>query len=60
MLLRLIQVHFILPAAENAVSGTAVRPSDIVTASNGKTVEVLSLDMHSRLNACQDLRQREA
>lgn len=35
-----MQVHFILPATENMVDGGASRPSDIVSASNGKTVEV--------------------
>jgi leucyl aminopeptidase len=35
-----VQVHFILPATENMVDGNATRPSDIVSASNGKTVEV--------------------
>lgn len=35
-----LQVHFILPATENMVDGNATRPSDIVSASNGKTVEV--------------------
>jgi leucyl aminopeptidase len=34
------QVHFIVAACENMISGTGMRPGDIVTASNGKTIEV--------------------
>jgi hypothetical protein len=33
-------VHFIVVACENMISGTGMRPRDIVTASNGKTNEV--------------------
>ena len=36
----LFQVHFIVAACENMISGTGMRPGDIVTASNGKTIEV--------------------
>jgi leucyl aminopeptidase len=35
-----VEVHFIAAACENMISGTGMRPGDIVTASNGKTVEV--------------------
>lgn len=35
------QVHFIVAACENMISGTGIRPGDIVTASNGKTIEVI-------------------
>lgn len=37
------QVHFIVAACENMISGTGMRPGDIVTASNGKTIEVYLL-----------------
>jgi leucyl aminopeptidase len=37
------QVHFIVAACENMISGTGMRPGDIVTASNGKTIEVCFL-----------------
>ncbi|KAG5516289.1 hypothetical protein RHGRI_037109 [Rhododendron griersonianum] len=33
-------VHFIVAASENMISGTGMRPGDIVTTSNGKTIEV--------------------
>lgn len=35
-----MQVHFIVAACENMISGTGMRPGDILTASNGKTIEV--------------------
>ncbi|CAK9168855.1 unnamed protein product [Ilex paraguariensis] len=35
-----VEVHFIVAACENMISGTGMRPGDIVTASNGKTIEV--------------------
>nr|GEW78536.1 leucine aminopeptidase 1-like [Tanacetum cinerariifolium] len=34
-----VEVHFIVSACENMISGTGMRPGDIVTASNGKTIE---------------------
>lgn len=34
------QIHFVVAACENMISATGMRPSDIVTASNGKTIEV--------------------
>ena len=39
----------IIPAAENAVSDKAMRAGDIITAMNGKTVEVLHTDAEGRL-----------
>ncbi|MEJ7762425.1 MAG: leucyl aminopeptidase, partial [Thermomicrobiales bacterium] len=42
-------VHGVICAAENMISGTAFRPSDILTASNGVTIEVLSTDAEGRL-----------
>ena len=35
-----VQVNFIVGACENMISGTGMRPGDIITASNGKTIEV--------------------
>ncbi len=42
-------VYGILPACENMPSGKAIKPGDIVTAMNGKTVEVLNTDAEGRL-----------
>ena len=39
----------IIPAAENAVSDRAMRAGDIITAMNGKTVEVLHTDAEGRM-----------
>jgi len=39
----------LIPSAENMVNGQAQRPGDIVTARNGKTIEVLNTDAEGRL-----------
>ncbi len=39
----------VIPSAENMISGRAQRPGDIVTARNGKTIEVLNTDAEGRL-----------
>jgi leucyl aminopeptidase len=39
----------LVPTAENMVNGHAQRPGDIVTARNGKTIEVLNTDAEGRL-----------
>ena len=38
-----------VPAAENMPGGGAARPGDIVTARNGKTIEILNTDAEGRL-----------
>lgn len=38
-----------IPAVENMLGGGATRPGDIVTARNGKTIEVLNTDAEGRL-----------
>lgn len=37
-----VQVHFISAVCENMISGKGMHPGDIVTASNGITIEVYS------------------
>ncbi len=44
-----IQVTSYLCLAENMPSGTAIRPNDVITIRNGKTVEVLNTDAEGRL-----------
>ena len=44
-----INVIGVIPAAENLPGGEAQRPGDIVTAHNGKTVEILNTDAEGRL-----------
>ena len=35
-----VEVHFIVASCENMIDSKGLRPGDILTASNGKTVEV--------------------
>ncbi len=44
-----INVIGIVPLCENMPSGNATRPGDIVTAYNGKTIEILNTDAEGRL-----------
>jgi leucyl aminopeptidase len=44
-----IEAHFIVPSAENLVSNCAYKVNDILTARNGKTVEVANTDAEGRL-----------
>lgn len=50
-----VQVVGVLACAENMPSGRATRPGDIVTAMNGKTVEILNTDAEGRLVLCDTL-----
>lgn len=43
------EIYGILPACENMPSGKALKPGDIVTALNKKTIEVLNTDAEGRL-----------
>lgn len=36
----LVQIHFISASCENLIDGQGMLPGDVLTASNGKTVEV--------------------
>ena len=40
-----VETHFIIASCENMVSAEAMRPGDILTASNQKTIEVLKIEM---------------
>lgn len=44
-----INVVGITPLVENLPSGTSFRPGDVLTASNGKTIEIISTDAEGRL-----------
>jgi len=44
-----INVVAIIPATENLPSGNALKPGDILTAMNGKTIEIISTDAEGRL-----------
>ena len=43
-----VEAHFIIASCENMVSADAFRPGDILTASNGKTIEVGNTDAEGR------------
>lgn len=49
------EVHFIVAAAENMISGRALHPGDILTASNGKTIEINNTDAEGRLTLADAL-----
>ena len=50
-----VEVHFISAATENMISGHAMRPGDVLTASNGKTIEVNNTDAEGRLTLADAL-----
>lgn len=44
-----LDVVGIVPSTENMPSGTATKPGDVVTAMNGRTIEVINTDAEGRL-----------
>ena len=44
-----LSVTGVLPACENMLSGTAIRPTDVITTASGLTVEVTNPDAEGRL-----------
>ena len=44
-----VNVTALVPATENMPSGTAVKPTDVLRAMNGKTIEVVNTDAEGRL-----------
>jgi len=50
-----VEVHFIVAACENMVSAEAMRPGDILTASNKKTIEIINTDAEGRLTLADAL-----
>ncbi|MBR1424903.1 leucyl aminopeptidase [bacterium] len=50
-----IEVHGIIAACENMPSGSAYKPGDILTAMNGKTIEVDNTDAEGRLTLADAL-----
>lgn len=44
-----VRVHLLIPAVENAVSGNAIRPGDIVKSRKGLQVEIDNTDAEGRL-----------
>merc|ERR1719478_2068042 len=50
-----VEAHFIVASCENMISAEAFRPGDILTASNGKTIEVGNTDAEGRLTLADAL-----
>ena len=50
-----IHLRVLIPAVENAVSGDAYRPGDVIRTRSGKTVEVGNTDAEGRLILCDAL-----
>ena len=44
-----LSVTGVVPACENMLSGTAIRPTDVITTASGLTVEVINPDAEGRL-----------
>ncbi|WP_164158210.1 leucyl aminopeptidase family protein, partial [Sandarakinorhabdus rubra] len=44
-----VRLHLVIPAAENAISGNALRPGDVIATRAGKTVEITNTDAEGRL-----------
>lgn len=50
-----VEVHAVIAACENMPSGKAYKPGDILTAKNGKTIEVDNTDAEGRLTLADAL-----
>ena len=50
-----VNVMAIVAATENLPSGTALKPADILTAMNGKTIEIITTDAEGRLTLADAL-----
>ena len=50
-----VEVHFVSAVTENMISGHAMHPGDVLTASNGKTIEVNNTDAEGRLTLADAL-----
>lgn len=50
-----VEAHFIVAACENMINDRAVVPSDVLTASNGVTIEIINTDAEGRLTLADAL-----
>ncbi|MEN9202553.1 MAG: leucyl aminopeptidase [Thermostichus sp. DG_1_6_bins_120] len=50
-----VELHFIVAATENMISGHGMHPGDILTASNQKTIEINNTDAEGRLTLADAL-----
>ncbi len=44
-----VRLHVLIPAVENAISGAAMRPSDVIASRAGLTIEIGNTDAEGRL-----------
>lgn len=54
-----VRLRVLVPAVENAVSGNAMRPGDVLTTRSGLTVEIDNTDAEGRLVLCDALSEAE-
>lgn len=54
-----INVVGLIPACENLLNGSAVKPGDVVTSMSGQTIEILNTDAEGRLVLCDALTYAE-
>lgn len=47
-----VRLQVLIPAVENAISGNAYRPGDVLTSRSGKTIEIEDTDAEGRLILC--------
>ena len=50
-----VRLRLLVPAAENAISGSAFRPGDVLDTHKGLTVEIDNTDAEGRLLLCDAL-----
>lgn len=50
-----IRLRVLIPAVENAISGSAYHPGDVLTSRIGKTIEITNTDAEGRLVLCDAL-----
>jgi leucyl aminopeptidase len=55
-----VRLRVMIPAVENAISGNAMRPLDVLATRKGKTVEVGNTDAEGRLILCDCLAEADA
>lgn len=54
-----VQLRLLIPTVENAISGNAMRPSDVIHTRKGLTVEVGNTDAEGRLILCDALAEAD-
>ncbi len=54
-----VRLHLLIPAVENAISGNAFRPGDVIMTRKGLSVEIDNTDAEGRLILCEALTRAE-